>query len=212
MRSSKYGLGLAITAACMGLGTTAASADTVTSNFEAPTFTVGNINGQDGWKKTGPYDAEVQANGTAPAAFGGQSLRISNEITGGSFGDQTISRPLTDEAGEAFAAGLGETGGSRQTRFVSQWSFSSQSPGAEQTGLAVSASPDDGAGSRMSFVRMRDAVGGLAVDFVEYDEDLPGNANDKFVESTGIATASTATRPTPSAWRSTTRTVARTTS
>ena len=26
-------------------------------NFEAPTYTVGDIDGQDGWSKTGPYDS-----------------------------------------------------------------------------------------------------------------------------------------------------------
>jgi len=56
------------------------------------------------------------------------------------------------------AEGLGETGGTRQNRFVSEWSFTSQSPGAEQPGLAVTASPDDGAGSRMSFVRRGSAT------------------------------------------------------
>ena len=188
MRSSKYGLGLAIAAACMGLGAGAASADTLSTDFEAPSFAPGDVNGQNGWKKTGPFDVAIQTNAGAPAAFGVQSLRISNANTSGTFGDQTFSAPLANEAGESFAAGLGETGGTRQTRFVSEWSFSSQSPGAEQPNLAVSASPDDGAGSRMSFVRMRDTAAGLAVDFVEYDEDQSGDANAKFVENTGIAT------------------------
>ena len=54
MRSSKYGLGLAITAACLGLGAGAASADTVSTDFEAPTFATGDVNGQNGWEKDRP--------------------------------------------------------------------------------------------------------------------------------------------------------------
>src|SRR3954462_1431813 len=50
-------------AAAAAIGTAAfaapAGADVVGSLFEAPKYTLGNINGQDGWMKTGPYDAAV---------------------------------------------------------------------------------------------------------------------------------------------------------
>src|SRR5262245_46385645 len=61
-----------------------AAAQTIT--FETPTYTLGNINGQNGWSKTGPFDHAVSSsNGTA--GFGAQSFRVSNAITSGTFGD-----------------------------------------------------------------------------------------------------------------------------
>src|SRR3954454_5448052 len=69
-----------------------AGADVDGWTFEPPKFAPGNINGQDGWLKTGPYDFEVMAN-PAPlqANFGAQSLRASNSVTSGSFSDQLYS-------------------------------------------------------------------------------------------------------------------------
>ena len=58
-------------------------------------YAVGNINGQQGWLKTGGYDVAVASVATFPAAsgygFGTQALRLSNSVTSGSFGDQTFS-------------------------------------------------------------------------------------------------------------------------
>lgn len=67
-------------------------------NFEAPTYVLGNINGQDGWSKTGPYDVFVSSSG-GTAGFGAQSLRISNGVTSDSFGDQAFSKSNPNEAG-----------------------------------------------------------------------------------------------------------------
>ena len=61
-------------------------------------YTTGNINGQQGWSKTGPYDVEVEQ--TDRFGFG-QALRISNAVTSGGFGDQAFSPGLTDPAGES---------------------------------------------------------------------------------------------------------------
>jgi hypothetical protein len=157
----------------------------VVVDFENPPYTAGSVNGQDDWLSTGPYDQGVVLNSGAPASFGTQSLRISNAITSGSFGDQTFSRRLTNPAGETTADENGlSLGGPRQNHFEAQWQFASFVPGAEQTGLAVSASPDRGDGSRMSFVRMTDKPAGLAIDFVDVqgkDLDFPLSAN--FVET-----------------------------
>lgn len=72
--------------------------------FERSSFLTGNINGQNGWTKTGPYDVEVVDTSAFPDAsgnaFGDQALRLSDAVTSGSFGDQTFSRGLPDEAGE----------------------------------------------------------------------------------------------------------------
>ncbi|MBK8561145.1 hypothetical protein [Candidatus Amarobacter glycogenicus] len=43
-------------------------ADSATITFDA--YALGNINGQDGWSKTGPFDVEVVADG-------GEALRVS---------------------------------------------------------------------------------------------------------------------------------------
>jgi len=77
-----------------------AGADTLGPiTFEAPTYTVGGINGQNGWVKTGTYDSAVATVASYPAAagygFGAQALRISSSVTSGSFGDQTFAPSLT---------------------------------------------------------------------------------------------------------------------
>ena len=160
-------------AVVFGMASTALAETMSTIDFESPTYTVGNINGQDGWIKTGPYDASVAASGLFTGSFGTQSLRISNAITSGSFGDQTFSKPLTEEAGETTAQNGGMSTGPRQPHFDAQWDFASTVPGAEQPGLSVVASPDRGDGARMSWVQMADTAGGLDVNFFNYTDNAP---------------------------------------
>lgn len=138
-------------------------------DFES--FNLGNINGQNGWSKTGGFDVAVVANSGAPASFGTQSLRISNAVTGGSFGDQTFSQRLTDEAGETSAYEAAPSG-TRQARFETEFEFSSTSP-TEQVGLAVTISPDNGSGARLSFLRISDKPAGLQVEFADYRDLAP---------------------------------------
>src|SRR5438874_709739 len=63
------------------------------------------------WEKSGPYDAQVVSTTAYPDASGynfvGQALRISDAVTSGSFGDQTFSPGLADEAGETIADNAG---------------------------------------------------------------------------------------------------------
>ena len=157
-----------------------AIADSLVVDFESPTYSTGTINGQDGWISTGAagsgcalYDHEVAANTYGYASFGGQSLRMSNAVTSGCFGDQTFSKPLADEAGETDAQNGGMSGGTRQSRFESQWDFASTVPGSEQTELSVVASPDRGDGARMSWVQMKDTPTGLEVNFFDYQDVAP---------------------------------------
>ena len=150
------------------IGVGAARADTTAITFESPAYTPGSVDGQDGWSSTGSYDQEVVANTYGIASFGAQSLRISNAVTSGSFGDQTFSRSLGDEAGEASAENGGLSGGTRRTSFRASWSFASTVPGAEQPGLSVVVSPDRGDGARMSWVQLADTPTGLAVNFYDY--------------------------------------------
>ena len=170
--------------------------------FEPPTYVVGDINGQDGWSSTGPYDHLVSTQSLYPS-FGTQSLRISNAITSGSFGDQTFSKQLVDEAGETSAQGDGVSG-PRQRYFEAKWRFASTVPSAEQPGLQAVASPDRGDGARMSWVQMRDTPTGLEVNFNDYRDNAPhGGAvgdpagcddEDEFVQTT-VATGLNRSRP-----------------
>lgn len=150
---------------------TTAALNAQTINFESPTYSLGDINGQDGWIKTGGYDVVVANNGGIPG-FGTQSMRISNAVTSGSFGDHAFSKPIANEAGETSAANGGISGGTRQNRFAAEWKFTSASPGAEQTGLSVVASPDRGDGARMSWIQMADTPTGLQVNFYDYQAVL----------------------------------------
>ena len=145
------------------------------TDFEA--FSVGSPNGQDGWSSTGPFDHEIVANTYGIAAFGNKSLRVSNAVTSGSFADQTFSSALSDQAGETTADGGAFASGSIQPHFEASWDFASTVPGAEQPGLAVSASPDRGDGARMSWLQMVDTAGGLQINFSGYrDEHVTGGA------------------------------------
>lgn len=158
------GLLTAISVLCLS-----AAAQTIT--FEPATYSLGNINGQDGWKKTGSYDHAVSA--TSFPGFGTQSLRISNAITSGAFGDQTFSKPLVNEAGETGAANGGQSGGVRQNYFETQFTIGSAVPGAQQPGLFMSTSPDRGDGGRMSYLRFEDFADGIHVFFDEYKDNAP---------------------------------------
>ncbi len=149
--------------------------------FETPTYLTGTINGQDGWSSLGAagsgcalYDHTVASLSGfwAVPGFGSQSLRMSNAVTSGCFGDQTFSKPLIDEAGETNAY-VAVPSGTRQGRFVAQWQVASAIPGAEQPGLSVVASPDKGDGGRMSWVQMTDTPTGLAVNFFDYQDAAP---------------------------------------
>ena len=65
------------------VGVAGAGADSLGPiTFEPPSYSVGNLNGQNGWSKTGPYDAAVAAVSYFPAdsgyGFGTQALRIPN--------------------------------------------------------------------------------------------------------------------------------------
>ncbi len=157
-----------------------ATCSTQTSTFE--NATAGSPNGQSGWKFTGTSDvAMVSGYAGAPAAFGSNSIRISNAVVTGGFSDQLFSLSLGDEAGESSALNGGQSGGTRRNNFSAEWQVASATPNTAQPGLAVTVSPDRGDGSRMSFIRMRDETNGLAFDFV----DTPDQTNPAdFVETT----------------------------
>jgi hypothetical protein len=144
-------------------------------------YVPGPINGQDDWSSLGAlpgggcalYDHQVVENALQTSydyrAFGLQSLRLSNAVTSGCFGDQTFSKRLDHAAGEsgADASTFALVPGTPKNHFEAQWDFASTMPNAEQPGLSVVASPDRGDGSRMSWIQMADTPDGLDINFFD---------------------------------------------
>ncbi|HVM58942.1 MAG TPA: choice-of-anchor C family protein [Candidatus Paceibacterota bacterium] len=165
------------TPACSGSGDT---------TFD--TFALGSVNGQGGWGSTGAYDQDVVANTYGFPTFGCKSLRISNAVTSGSFGDQTFSYSVPNEAGETDALSGGYSGGTRQNHFDAQFDIASTMLD-EQPGLVLSVSPDRGDGARMSYVRFEDSASGINVFF----DDVQGTSNPANFVETQIAGGAAAT-------------------
>jgi len=165
-------------------------ADATSVDFENPPYVLGSINGQDGWKSLGSvgsgcavYDHAVASQSVYPA-FGKQSLRISDAVTSGCFGDQTFAKPLTDSVGETAATAGSFSGGNRQRHFEMKFDIASSVPNAQQPGLHISVSPDRGDGSRMSYLRFEDGAQGINVFF----DDVQGTSNPANFVETQIAT------------------------
>lgn len=166
-------------------------ADSVSVNFENPPYTLGVINGQDGWVALGSagsgcalYDQAVTTNTYGYITFGGQAFRISDAVTSGCFGDQAFAKPLADAVGEVDSTAGTFTVGSLQRHFEMQFDIASTIPGSQQSGLHVSVSPDRGDGSRMSYLRFEDGVSGIDVFF----DDVQGTSNPANFVETQIAT------------------------
>ncbi len=162
-------------------------ADSKSINFEAPTYTAGSINGQNGWGGQNPpgipinpaIDQAIVTNGVGvPASFGAQSWRLSNFYTTGSFGDMPFSPSLANEAGETAAQNgngvLTFSGGSRKSHFEVQFDFTSADPtGVTDNDSYFSTSPDRGDGARMSYIRIEDRPNGMDVFFSDYVDAAP---------------------------------------
>lgn len=185
MNIKKFLVGFSASAILMASTAIPAFADSLSINFEPTTYSLGNINGQDGWSMTGPYDVEVDGS-FGYGAFGAQSFRISNAVTSGSFGDWAFSKSLANEAGETVAENGGMSGGTRQPYFEASFDFASTVPDAEQPGLQMSLAPDRGDGARMSFLRLKDTPTGLQVDFADYQSgvnEVGCVAGDNFIDT-----------------------------
>jgi hypothetical protein len=163
-------------------------------------YMVGDINNQPTpstlpngkWSKTGPYDVQVVLVSMYSAAsgygYGSQALRISDAVTSGSFGDQTFSPGLGDEAGESSAYNAGLSGGLRQPHFSASFLIGT-TQSTEQPGLHMSVSPDRGDGARMSYLRFEDQADGVHVFFIDAIDKGPVGTVATFRESE-IATLS----------------------
>ena len=138
-------------------------------------YTLGSINGQNGWTATGASGSGCATydEGVAPSlgtlGFGEQSFRISNAVTSGCFGDQAFATPLVNAVGESDATDGTYSPGALQPHFEMQFDIASTLPDAQQPGLSISVSPDRGDGSRMSYLRFDDESDGIHVFFYDVE-------------------------------------------
>lgn len=170
---SRTTLGVALAVPLAALLFHSVLADSLAIDFES--YVLGNVNGQGGgagWSSTGAYDQAVVANTYGYSSFGSQSFRISNAVTSGSFGDQTFTKSLTDEAGESTAQASAFSGGVRQSHFEAQFDIAS-TLSTQQADMHVSVSPDRGDGARMGYVRFDDGPTGIDVFFDDYQDLAP---------------------------------------
>lgn len=183
MKIKKILIGTTAGALLLGASFVPAFANSLAVNFENPNYTVGSINGQDGWSSTGSYDQGIVTNTFGYTTFGEQSFRLSNAVTTGAFGNQTFAKPLTDAVGEADATASSFSEGTRQTHFEMQFDIASATPNSQQPGLSLSVSPDRGDGSRMSYLSFTDSIGGIDVTFY----DVQGTTNPANFVPTAVA-------------------------
>ena len=146
----------ALVAASFGLLASFAAADSQGPiTFESP-YTVGPINGQQGWSDTGGYAANVVA------VSGGQALQVSDATTSGSFGDQTFAPLLSSPASE---------GGNQH--FTASFTIGTATA-TPNIGSHLSISPDNGQGGRMSYLRFEyQADGKVHVFFDDTAQSTP---------------------------------------
>lgn len=130
-------------------------------------FTLASVNGQAGWSATGPYDQEIVVNTFGVSGFGCQSLRVSNAVTSGSFGDWIFTPSVVNEVGESSAINSGFSGGVRQNHFSAEFDIAAATT-TYQPNLQLSVSPDRGDGARMSYLRFSDQADGIHVYFNDY--------------------------------------------
>jgi len=154
----------------------AAGADSYSSGLEP--FTLGSVDGQESWhsKPVLPhlpdgYDQEVVDTSLfgSPVGFGSKSLRVSNALaeTTGEFENQTYSPSTPNPAGETQG----------NTVFDGTFEFTS-TDFAEQPGLSIRVSPDNGHGGRMSYLRLNDTPAGIEATFADAKPDGTFNLYD----------------------------------
>src|SRR5262245_27099070 len=85
-------------------------------HFES--FSAGPLNGQGGWKFSGPHDVAIANTADfGVVGMGSKALRISNASTSDAFDDWAWSQELVDDAGELGADGGSYSSGNRQPHF-----------------------------------------------------------------------------------------------
>lgn len=139
-------------------------------------FNDGSVNGQNGWRSTGGFDQAIVSNVFGFAENGCKSLRISNAVTSGAFGNQTFSPAAANRAGESTVVANG------MSHYEAEFTIASAKQ-SYQPGLFLSVSPDRGDGSRMSYLGFADTSAGIDVTFY----DVQGTGNPANFQSTTVA-------------------------
>jgi hypothetical protein len=164
------------------VGAASVHADTFSTSFEAPDYTIGSIDMQNGWGGQNPPGIPIntsvdQGVTAADAHTGSQSFRMSSVFTSGSFGDQTFSPSLLEEAGETGAIDGGFSSGPPLPRFTATYYFKSATGAPQDSHVVVS--PDRGDGARMSWIQVSDNTtdpgdgrSGMSVSFYDYRPNL----------------------------------------
>jgi hypothetical protein len=105
------------------------------------------------------------------------------------FGDQVISPRSGDIAGETGSTHAASGDSPTTNKYFASFDFWSVT-GAAQPGLDITVSPDDGSGSRQSFISIEDnGVDGIVLDFFHTDGNhLVSDPNGGFIETTAPGT------------------------
>jgi hypothetical protein len=155
---------IGLAALLVGMLALPASADSLTEGFES--FATGTpLVADNDWTYTGAglYDVGIEQNGIN----GTKSVRISNGLMSGSFGDWLFSKPLNAAARET-----------ANQEFVAEFDLESMSD-SEQPGLQISVAPQTGGGARMSFLKFADTPAGIVVTFADVlnlpEDQAPGS-------------------------------------
>ncbi len=139
-------------------------------------YTLGNINGQNGWSDSG-FDANVASVSGFPAAngygFGSQALQISDAFTSGAFGNQTFAPALGQPAGEATPQRFFTASFKIGTTQAAQQCVGCVDSDNNPNPLHLSVSPDNGSGGRMSYLRFEDQADGVHVIFSDVTDTGP---------------------------------------
>ncbi len=142
----------------------------VVSDFED--FTIGSVDGQQGWTSAGMMEQAVAAVARMEAAFsvfGTQALRISNGVAENNFPNSVRSAPLSVPVAESTAPPLVTE---RNNTVDATFDFGTTSPN-EQVGLQMSISPINDDDGRMTLVRLLDTADGIDVVVFEYMSGAP---------------------------------------
>lgn len=151
-----------------------ARADSYSTDFESPVFSLGSVNGQDGWRAQWP-NQEIVGQSLYPA-FSNQSFRMSN--AGNVSYASVFSKPLVNPAGSPTANNGTFPLGIRQPSFEAEWDFASVTQ-ASQPGLQVDVTLIRGDEDitrnidGMSRIMLSDSTNGIKVQVAGFDSTLP---------------------------------------
>jgi hypothetical protein len=148
--------------------------------FERSSYLLGDVGGQNGWSVDPAFDANVVATSSYPAAanygFGAQTLQLSDAHTSTAFADQPYSPRLPDEAGEPDSDNAGFGSGDKQSHLEASFKIGT-ALATPQSNLQMSVAPDQGTGSRVSYLRFEDQSDGVHVFFEDVEGLSGGSAN-----------------------------------